>query len=81
MTLLKIFSNEKCIICLIGAVLLEQNDEWAVLRARYLALEITLSLSDNLQGFPTVVAARHEHRSNNTTISSANAFLAQPEKA
>jgi putative transposase len=27
------------IVRLIGAILLEQNDEWAVQRARYMALE------------------------------------------
>ena len=34
-----IFSNEAAITRLVGAILLEQNDEWAVQRARYMTLE------------------------------------------
>lgn len=34
----------------IGAILLEQNDEWAVQRARYMTLETIVPLSDD----PTV---------------------------
>src|ERR1700739_4633421 len=34
-----IFPNEDAITGLVGAILLEQNDEWAVQRARYMALE------------------------------------------
>lgn len=33
---------------LIGALLLEQNDEWAVQRARYMTLETIAPLSDDL---------------------------------
>jgi hypothetical protein len=33
---------------LVGAVLLEQNDEWAVQRARYMTLETMATLSDDL---------------------------------
>ena len=45
-----IFPNEDAIVRLIGAILLEQNDEWAVQRARYMTLETIARLSDD----PTV---------------------------
>ncbi len=32
---------------LVGAILLEQNDEWAVQRARYMMLETIARLSDD----------------------------------
>jgi hypothetical protein len=32
---------------LVGAILLEQNDEWAVQRARYMTLETIAPLSDD----------------------------------
>jgi transposase-like protein len=34
-----IFPNEAAITRLVGAILLEQNDEWAVQRARYMTLD------------------------------------------
>ena len=42
-----IFPNEASITRLIGAILLEQNDEWAVQRGRYMSLETMAPLSDN----------------------------------
>jgi putative transposase len=45
-----IFPNEAAIIRLVGAILLEQSDEWATQRARYMTLETISSVSDN----PTV---------------------------
>src|SRR4029079_6841320 len=34
-----IFTTDDAIVRLVGAILLEQNDEWAVQRARYMTLE------------------------------------------
>ena len=42
-----IFPNEGAITRLIGAILMEQSDEWAVQRARYMTLETMAPLSDN----------------------------------
>ena len=42
-----IFPNEAAVIRLIGAVPLEQNDEWAVQPARYMRLETIAPLSDD----------------------------------
>jgi transposase-like protein len=52
-----IFPNEAAITRLIGAILLEQNDEWAVQRARYMTLETMAPISDNpLVSLPAVAA-------------------------
>ncbi len=42
-----IFPNEDAIIRLVGAILIEQNDEWAVQRARYITLETITALSND----------------------------------
>lgn len=42
-----IFPNDAAITRLVGALLLEQNDEWAVQRARYMILETMAPLSDD----------------------------------
>ena len=42
-----IFPNDDAIVKLVGALLLEQNDEWAVQRARYMTLETIAPLSDD----------------------------------
>jgi putative transposase len=42
-----IFPNEDAVVRLIGAILLEQNDEWAVQRGRYMTLETIAPLSDD----------------------------------
>jgi putative transposase len=52
-----IFPNEAAITRLVGAILLEQNDEWAVQRARYMTLETMATMSDNpLVSLPAVAA-------------------------
>ncbi len=52
-----IFPNEAAITRLIGAILLEQNDDWAVQRARYMTLEsITPMGHDDLIRLPQTAA-------------------------
>ena len=51
-----IFPNEQAITRLVGAILLEQNDEWAVQRARYMTLETIAPLRDD-PPFVTLPAA------------------------
>jgi transposase-like protein len=42
-----IFPNEAAINRLVGAILLEQSDEWAVQRARYMTLETIAPMADD----------------------------------
>jgi len=52
-----IFPNEAAIVRLVGAILLEQNDEWAVQRCRYMTLESVSGLSDDpLVSLPILAA-------------------------
>ena len=51
-----IFPNEAAIVRLVGALLLEQNDEWAVQR-RYMSLETLEGLSDDPKAKPRRIAA------------------------
>jgi len=52
-----IFPNEAAITRLVGAILLEQNDEWAVQRSRYMTLETIAPLSeDPIVKLPAVAA-------------------------
>jgi transposase-like protein len=41
-----IFPNEAAVVRLVGALLLEQSDEWATQRSRYMTLETMTAVSD-----------------------------------
>ena len=50
-----IFPNDDAIVRLVGALLLKQNNEWAVQRARYMTLETISQMSDDpLVSLPAV---------------------------
>jgi len=52
-----IFPNEAAVVRLVGAIILEQNDDWAVQRARYMTLETIAPLNDNpIVSLPAVAA-------------------------
>jgi len=52
-----IFPNEEAVRRLVGAILLEQNDEWAVQRSRFMTLESLAALSDDpIVKLPAVAA-------------------------
>ena len=54
-----IFPNKAAITRLVGAILLEQNDEWSVQRARYMTLETITGLGDDALVNLPLAAARH----------------------
>ena len=53
-----IFPNEGAIVRLVGAILLEQNDEWAVQRSRYMTLETIAAIGNDpdIPGLPNMAA-------------------------
>lgn len=51
-----IFPNEAAITRLVGALMLEQNDEWAITR-RYMTLETVAAICDNAPMDPATIAA------------------------
>ena len=52
-----IFPNEEAITRLVGAILLEQSDEWAVQRSRYMTLETIAPLGDDpAVSFPAIAS-------------------------
>jgi len=65
-----IFPNKGTIVRLVGAILLEQNDEWAVQRARYMTLETIPPLSDTFMvGVPAVATLTTRHKPARKVIS------------
>ena len=64
-----IFPNEAAVTRLIGALLLEQNDEWAVQRARYMTLETIAPLSDDpMVSLPSMAACPSSQRCPDTPL-------------
>jgi len=59
---LRHFPNKAAITCLVAALLLEQNDEWAVQRARYTSLKSSRPISDDPLVSLPAVANRQSHR-------------------
>jgi transposase-like protein len=53
----KIVPNEGAIVRRVGAMLLEQYDEWAASRARYMSLEKLAAIGDDPQARPRRIAA------------------------
>jgi putative transposase len=52
-----VFPNEDAIVRLVGAILIEQNDEWTVQRSRYITLEsMAPVIDDPLVGLPAAAA-------------------------
>jgi hypothetical protein len=78
-----IFPNDEAIVRLVGAILLEQNDEWAVQRARSMTLETMASLSDDpLVGspaeLPSIPTPRRISPSPSPELSDGRAGLQEP---
>ena len=56
-TVIPSLPNDDAIVRLVGALLLEQNDEWAVQRARYMTLETIAPMDDDpVISLPAVVS-------------------------
>jgi putative transposase len=51
-----IFPNDEAIYRLVGAILMEQNDEWAVQRARYMTLETIAARGNDAVVSPPAMA-------------------------
>lgn len=51
-----IFPNEAAVTRLVGALMLEQNDEWAITR-RYMTLETVAAICDTAPMDPATIAA------------------------
>ena len=54
----RLFPNEAAVVRLVGAILLEQSDEWATQRARYMTLEAISTVSDTATVRLSAVPAR-----------------------